>query len=148
MGRHGRSNPSGLFVGATTPGIAYGVDIGFGQSQVGCGHRSSYGMRATIQKGDSDFAGAHGFRPHLDVAAIGDLSTLHASPILVYGNHMRVCEQTARLLPHCADVVASDQGAFSKAHMLICVRYSSVVIPPLPISSMSGSFHALAGEAL
>ena len=31
-------------------------------------------------------------------------------------------------------------GAFEIAHSEKCVRYSSVVIPPLPTSSMSGSF--------
>src|ERR1700730_18380000 len=32
------------------------------------------------------------------------------------------------------------KGAASIDHKLICVRYSSPVIPPLPISSISGSF--------
>ena len=31
-------------------------------------------------------------------------------------------------------------GAAIMAHMLMCVRYSVDVIPPLPTSSMSGSF--------
>src|SRR3954447_12814242 len=31
-------------------------------------------------------------------------------------------------------------GAAIIAHMLMCVRYSVAVMPPLPISSMSGSF--------
>ena len=41
---------------------------------------------------------------------------------------------------HVAQVVAGQQRAESRHHRLMCVRYSSVVMWPLPISSMSGSF--------
>src|SRR6266498_1015784 len=45
--------------------------------------------------------------------------------------------------------VPASSGAAMTAHSEKCERYSVSVIPPLPISSMSGSFHApgLADEA-
>ena len=34
----------------------------------------------------------------------------------------------------------ASKGAEKRAHILKCARYSSLVIPPLPTSSMSGSY--------
>ena len=81
-------------------------------------------------------------RPHFYRPLGAHAVALLACYVLIDGNHIMVRQKRHRLRRHRRKIVSSQQRcvAIEMAHRLMCVRYSSTVMPPLPTSSMSGSF--------
>ena len=62
------------------------------------------------------------------------------SGVLIDGDHFFIGENVVNFRTHVAQVIPRNQRRGEKAHKLKCERYSTSVMPPLPTSSMSGSF--------
>ena len=79
-------------------------------------------------------------RPDLKIALFPDAASLAAERILIDGDHFLVGEDLVDLGVMLRRSLPAISGAASMDHRLKCERYSVVVMPPLPTSSMSGSF--------
>src|SRR5208282_2390815 len=98
------------------------------------------GRASLVEQPDGDPSIRERFGPHFQRPFRRDAMSLHSLGVLVHGDGFFVEEDGQVLGLHFGQIVAGEQRRGEQTQRVMCVMYSSRFIPPLPISSMSGSF--------
>ena len=99
-----------------------------------------FGKPLPVKQADDFAAITHWLHPDFKWTFLSDPVTLPARRILVNGEDFSIRQQFDGIWVILERSFPAINGAARMAQRLMCVRYSSSFMPPLPTSSMSGSF--------
>ena len=95
---------------------------------------------AAIKQHHRPAAVSHLLGPNFQIAILRHPPSFAAQRVLIHSNHFFIGENVLVSGVILRRSLPAIRGAAKIAHKLKCERYSVLVMPPLPTSSMSGSF--------